>query len=444
LTDWPSDSALWRSVASTLSDEIIPALRPGPAQAVARQLMGLARYGLDRGPDPTPARTLRLAAVIGAGAAAGWDEVAAQASAILTADRSGRAGAERAPDIRTVLFDFLTEDQAKAAPLLETFARHGTSQVEEDPGPPPESEALRTWLEQQLGTEIEEFTAAVMSGGHSRRMLDVRLVAAGSHLSLVVRVEQGGIFGTDGTSEGRLMKALAAAQVPVAPIRWVEPTGTVLGQPFFVMDRVAGTDEIDDVSLRGFAVALRQLHDTAPEQVTSGLETVPTGPEEGIEAAIDRWEQVYRRSVTAPVPLLDDVAAWLRLNLHPTGPLVLVHGDPGPGNFLHIDGRVTALTDWEFAHLGDAAEDWVYLAAMRGTRIMDLPGWVDWLSREVGIEYDQSEWKAWSVFNFFKGACANLTALKVFREGTTTGPNLLAVGTAVHLRLLRQAVEAIR
>ncbi len=38
-------------------------------------------------------------------------------------------------------------------------------------------------------------------------------------------------------------------------------------------------------------------------------------------------------------------------------PVALVHGDAGPGNFLFADGRLTALIDWELAHLGDPMED---------------------------------------------------------------------------------------
>ncbi len=42
---------------------------------------------------------------------------------------------------------------------------------------------------------------------------------------------------------------------------------------------------------------------------------------------------------------------------------VVCHGDVGPGNFLHDGARVTALLDWEFAHLGDPMDDlawWVF------------------------------------------------------------------------------------
>jgi aminoglycoside phosphotransferase (APT) family kinase protein len=39
---------------------------------------------------------------------------------------------------------------------------------------------------------------------------------------------------------------------------------------------------------------------------------------------------------------------------------VPVHGDVLPHNLLADDGRVTALLDWEFVHVGDPAEDLAY------------------------------------------------------------------------------------
>jgi aminoglycoside phosphotransferase (APT) family kinase protein len=41
---------------------------------------------------------------------------------------------------------------------------------------------------------------------------------------------------------------------------------------------------------------------------------------------------------------------------------VLCHGDAGPGNFLFEGERVTALLDWEFAHLGDPLDDLAWVA----------------------------------------------------------------------------------
>ncbi|MBS3961785.1 MAG: phosphotransferase family protein [Sandarakinorhabdus sp.] len=61
---------------------------------------------------------------------------------------------------------------------------------------------------------------------------------------------------------------------------------------------------------------------------------------------------------TAPDPVIQLALDWLQANVPAdTGPAVLVHGDAGPGNFLHAGGRVTALVDWELSHFGDPLED---------------------------------------------------------------------------------------
>jgi len=61
---------------------------------------------------------------------------------------------------------------------------------------------------------------------------------------------------------------------------------------------------------------------------------------------------------TAPDPILQLALTWLADNVPADrGPSVVLHGDAGPGNFLHADNRVAALLDWEFVHLGDPMED---------------------------------------------------------------------------------------
>lgn len=439
---WPDEAVLWESAAVTLEEQIVPALT-GPAQGVARQLSGLARYAMTRGEDPTPARARELAVALGIPSGQAWSVVAAAASATLSSDRAWESGDPTAAAVRGLLLRFVGEDMERSAPLAETFARHGVTQVGEETSSPEEAGALKEWLGPRLGTPIRAVQAHVMSGGHSRRMLDVRVDTGDDVVALVVRVEQGGVFGTDGGSEARIMTALHAAGVPVAEVRWVEDTGKVLGHPFFVMARVEGSHDVDEDALVVFGRALQDLHRLPVDSVAPAFAVVPASPEEGVEAAIDHWEGVYRRAAPDPVPLLEDAAAWLRRHLRPTGPLAVVHGDAGPGNFLHRDGRLAAFTDWEFGHLGDPAEDWVYLAAMRATRIKSLAEWKVWLRERVGVSYDERTWRDWTVFNLFKGACANITALRVFEDRSSLGPNLLAVGTALHWRMIRQIQETI-
>lgn len=439
------DSVLWRAVAATLTDVVLPALPPGHAADTAVQLTGLARYAAERPAPDRQGRARRLQEALGTGPDGRTDLAAAlhEAAEVLVAAVAGPDRAEVASRVRAVLVDQLDEDIEVAAPLLDTFSGHPAVDVEpvERGVPADELGRLTRWFADVSGGPVEVERAIVVSGGHSRRMLRMELRGPAGRAGYMVRIEQGGVFGTDGTLEAGAMRALAEAGLPVPPVRWIEDSG-VLGRPFFVMDLVPGSSAVDDALLDAFVGALHAVHRADPAAVCGALGPVPR-PEDAVAAQIDRWAAVYRESVPEPVPLLEEAAAWLREHLRPTGPTVVVHGDPGPGNFLSRDGRIVALTDWEFVHHGDAAEDWAYLAIIRGRKLAPPQQWYERIERVTGVRLAAADWHAWEAFNQFKGACANLTALRLFRDGVASTPNLLAIGTAVHARFLRRLADLV-
>jgi len=438
------DDALWRSVAATLRDVVAPGLRPGHELDTVVQLQGLAAYAASRPADRGKQRARRLGEVLGAPGLELPQALQAASDLLVAAvEQPAEAGA-RAQLLRVELVAQLDEDAAEAAPLLETFSGHPATDVEpvERRVPDDERAALTAWFAEALGGPAPVVRALVLSGGHSRRMLVLDVDGPGGRESFVVRVEQGGTFGTDGTLEAEAMRALAMAGGPVAPVRWIERDPRALGHPFFVMDLVPGASAVDDAALEAFLHALHAVHQVDPRALAGSLGPVPS-PEDAVQAQVDRWLGVYRESSATAVPLLEEAAAWLHRHLRPTGPVAVVHGDPGPGNFLHESGVITALTDWEFVHYGEPAEDWAYFATLRSRKLRSSDTWYADIAEAVGVRHDRATWHAWEVFNQFKGACANLTALRLFAEGTVTTPNLLAIGTAVHTRFLRQLADLV-
>lgn len=440
---WLDDATLWRSVLDTL-DRLAPPGAEGPIPSpTMRSLRGLALYALHRPPDRGPARVDHLARLVGCDQAIDPSTLHALVSAELVAAEEGEPS-ERADALRRALLAHLDEDVADVAPLLEHFGGHALPAGGTGPGmTSTEVERFRHWLEHSLGQPVDTVETRPVSGGYSRRMIEV--VATGSHgrTALMVRVEQGGVFGSDGQREVSMLQALRPTEVPVPSVRGIEPTGTVLGQPFFAMDLVEGGEEDRPGALADLLRCLALLHRLPQSVAESAFGPTPASPEAAVLGQLDYWQDVYRRCVPDPIPLLDEVRAWLDRHLWPTGPTVLVHGDAGPGNFLWREGRLRALIDWELGHVGDACEDWSYLVYYRGRKLHDPGTWRSILADVCGVAYDPPTWHAWRVFNAYKGACANLTALRVFVDGTTPRPELLAVGTAVHLRFVNDAIQLI-
>ena len=100
------------------------------------------------------------------------------------------------------------------------------------------------------------------------------------------------------------------------------------------------------------------------------------------------------------------------------GEPVLVQGDTGPGNFMFLGERVTAIVDWELAHVGDPMDDIAWLS-WRATQ----QGWPDFSARvreyqaASGIEVDPARVRYYRL-----NACARLGprfGLADMGEGTT-------------------------
>ena len=384
--------------------EAIAAGRADPSLGSSEQWAAVEAYLDGRGEDPWPAR---------------WEQI-----------HPGGAGSD-------TLAAWLAEDVAVAAPLMGAFTSHDTS-IEHAVVTVPVDEArlLAAWLSGQAGEPVDVVEATVIGGGFSRRMWRVTLSEGGVLRRVIVRIEQGGMFGTDTVTEVRTMQALHSAGFAVPAIESVEASGSVLGEPFFVMEEVPGVVRLDDQGLDDIIRSVADLHRVPIDVLDRSRRTAEQVVSDNIEA----WRQMYRGHSTE-LPLIEQGADWLHEHLVPTGPTVIVHGDAGPGNALFDAERGLTTIDWEFAHVGDAAEDWAYLALIRGRRIMDGDAWKARLHEVAGIDYTPEQWRTWLAFMHLRGACVNLTARSVFERGPRRTADQLAIGVAVHLRSLSQLSE---
>lgn len=391
------------------------------------QWAGIETYAATRGEDPTPARAAEIAELIGCSPDEASD-VAAQAML----DDPGPS------ELRERLVAWLREDIAVAEPLLSVFTGHGTD-VEHPVIVVDATELtkLASWLTIEHGSPVEVLRAEVIGGGFSRRMWRTTITVSGRKSNVIVRSEQAGMFGTDTMTEVAAMRGLLSAGYRVPAILHVEATGMVLGEPFFIMEEVRGQVRLDDAGLDDIIRSVAELHRVPVTAIDPSERTA----EQVIGDNIDGWLSLYRKHSSKPIPLIEQGAAWLRANLEPTGPSVIVHGDAGPGNALFDEEHGLSVLDWEFAHVGDAAEDWAYLALIRGRRTMSADAWKVRLKNTIGLELTNLQWRNWLAYNHFRGACVNLTALTVFCEGSHRTADQLAIGIAVHLRFLGQLIE---
>jgi aminoglycoside phosphotransferase (APT) family kinase protein len=171
--------------------------------------------------------------------------------------------------------------------------------------------------------------------------------------------------------EASVYLALQATEVPVARVHAVHPECEAM-----LMERVRGRNWFSRITdprealatARDFVRHLAALHRLDPADLDLPGFPEPTTIADHVRHELDEWEAVIEHRGGDPDPSLRFTLDWLRRNIPDRlGPVVLVQGDTGPGNFMYEDGRVTAIVDWELAHLGDPMDDiaWLSLRAVQ-------------------------------------------------------------------------------
>jgi aminoglycoside phosphotransferase (APT) family kinase protein len=220
------------------------------------------------------------------------------------------------------------------------------------------------------GSEIE---VGLLSGGRSNLTF---VVDTGGQELIVRRRPLGPVArgAHDMEREFRVQSALQCSGVPVPTVRAFSTDETVVGAPFYVMDRVYGEvwDDPADVAhisavegdscSRSVIDALVQLHSVDYRAI--GLSDLgrPAGfLERRIGRWLQQWDQIDR---IRELPLVAEVGRRLLLALPAEQLPGLVHGDYRLGNVMvsrAADRRVQAILDWEMSTLGDRLTDVAHL-----------------------------------------------------------------------------------
>ena len=173
----------------------------------------------------------------------------------------------------------------------------------------------------------------------------------------------------DMSREYRVLSLLWSAYPPAPRAFHYCDDPTVMGKPFFVMERRHGHVIRDrwpapwkegDIAIRRIAAenlvgALARLHQISPEQIGLGDFGHPDG---FVERQVDGWADRWEAAKTRTLPAMDEAARILRSDIPRPQAATVLHNDYKLDNTMVSDtGEVVAVFDWDMATRGDPLVD---------------------------------------------------------------------------------------
>jgi aminoglycoside phosphotransferase (APT) family kinase protein len=173
--------------------------------------------------------------------------------------------------------------------------------------------------------------------------------------------------------EARLLRALEDTPARVPRVLAVCDDETVIGCPFYVMERVEGEVIVSEVPL---ALDTPKQHARIGEQLIDALVEIHAvdwhaagldgfgRPSGYLERQLRRFSGLWELNRTREIPAVERVASWLADHMPASGPATIVHGDYRLGNTMfaaQAPARLVAVFDWEMATIGDPLADVGYM-----------------------------------------------------------------------------------
>jgi aminoglycoside phosphotransferase (APT) family kinase protein len=175
---------------------------------------------------------------------------------------------------------------------------------------------------------------------------------------------------------------------PVPAVFELCTDAAVIGDPFFVMARLAG-EAFEYHTPEWLLAAPPDVRSAMCAQWIGAVTAVHRLPVAAMPAAVRTIEDEARHwldvaaGAEAPAALLDVLRDLVRAPPPPSGPPTPIHGDPKHGNCLwDRSGRLLALLDWEMAGVSEPLLDLGYILQFYdqgehklGSAGYELPGW---------------------------------------------------------------------
>ncbi|HEY2658338.1 MAG TPA: phosphotransferase family protein [Caulobacteraceae bacterium] len=313
----------------------------------------------------------------------------------------------------------------------EEWARRLEALIE---GRAPELEAVTVTNVRPVGTAA--------GGSNGTMLFDINHVADGQaqtqHLVLRFLPTEGLFHRYDVSAQFNLQRALQGTKVPVPRQLWLDADGAYLERPGYVMAQVPGVStpmawmtsgllfdaspaERRRISL-GYIHALADIHAVDWRGLDlQWLENRAAGDRPIEREANWYWDSLLWSENADYIAMLAPVRDWLIANEPSDIDTVICHGDANYGNYLYLDGKVTAVVDWEMAFLGAPECDITFLK-IGDEILLDAVPWPEGalIYDEMRAEYERYSGRPlrhveyFELFASYRLAVINVLAMKHF------------------------------
>jgi len=317
-------------------------------------------------------------------------------------------------------------------------------------------EALARFLAGQLPGGATPHTELVVHKHEAGYSNETFYLYRGDQHWVLRRPPRGDLLPTshDVLREYRVLSALhgTAARVPKPLVACDDPT--VIGAPFYVMERLDGAVIREDLPEPFEPVverhrigeelvdALVELHSVDPGRP----ELASLGKPQGyLERQLRRWSGQLDLTLprTRPLPGIAEVTQWLQAHRPESPPPTVVHGDYKLDNVIfskQAPARLLGILDWEMATLGDPLADLAWFMSYwgpTGAPAAEMTPGSNTLTSEPGFparellvaRYEQRSGRTMQSFPFY--LCLAVWKMAIILEGLYAG---YLAGTAANQR----------
>ena len=204
-----------------------------------------------------------------------------------------------------------------------------------------------------------------------------------------------------------------------------------LGQGFLMAKAEGETLPHKILGNPDFAHAVSKLTDQCAKELAAIHAIEPTSLPQDIQPAsaadlLEQQEQAYR-DLRATIPAYDFAFHWLEANVPPPQEPKLLHADFRMGNLMIDQNGISAVLDWELAHLGDPMEDLTYLCTPSwrfGHYDKEAGGFdsaenlISAYEQATGHPVDRDRFNWWLIYNTLWWGVACLRMGHSYRDGT--------------------------